>query len=366
MFGNIYHNKKVLITGNTGFKGTWLTAWLLKLGAKVVGFSKDVPTIPSAFEILKLRDKITYYQEDIRSADKVKQTFLNEKPDFIFHLAAQAIVSQSHQRPLETLETNILGTANILEALRSINWPCTAVIITSDKCFENVEWCWGYKESDRLGGKDIYSASKGAAELIFHAYHHSFLPSGSHVRFATARAGNVIGGGDWAQDRIVADCFRAWSQNLPVQIRNPQATRPWQHVLEPLSGYLHLGWYLSQNNKLHGESYNFGPRAEQNHTVEDLLKDLSKKWGHKNFSEAYLVIEDRPFHEASLLKLNCDKSLFDLKWIAAMNYLETVGMVADWYSKYYKHNSNMFACTIKQIEDYEILAQKGKIVWSQN
>ncbi|HAZ11711.1 MAG: CDP-glucose 4,6-dehydratase [Bdellovibrionales bacterium GWA2_49_15] len=366
MFENIYKNKKVLITGNTGFKGTWLTTWLLKLGAKIVGFSKDVPTTPSAFELLKLRDKITHYQEDIRNLDKIKLILNDERPDFIFHLAAQAIVSQSYQRPLETLETNILGTANILEALRSITWPCTAILITSDKCYENVEWCWGYKENDRLGGKDIYSASKGAAELIFHAYHHSFLPSGGKVRLATARAGNVIGGGDWAQDRIVADCFRAWSKKLPVSIRNPQATRPWQHVLEPLSGYLHLGWQLNQNIKLHGESYNFGPRAEQNQSVETLLKDLSKKWGHENISDAYKVLEDRPFHEACLLKLNCDKALFDLKWNAAINYTETVTMVSNWYGKYYKQNADMFACTLEQIEEYEILAQKGKVLWSQN
>ena len=228
------------------------------------------------FKELDLKDKIKHYEEDIRNLEKIKEIFSNEKPDFIFHLAAQPIVSISYENPIETISSNAMGTANILEALRIINSKCTVVMITSDKAYDNVEQVWGYKENDKMGGKDIYSGSKGAAELIIKSYYHSFFKSqNSNVKLSIARAGNVIGGGDWAKDRIVVDCMKAWSENKKVEIRAPKATRPWQHVLEPLSGYLNLGQELYNNPKLHGEAFNFGPRAEQNHTVEELLIDLS-------------------------------------------------------------------------------------------
>jgi len=327
MFESVFKNKKILITGHTGFKGVWLTTWLLKMGAKVVGISKDIPSRPSAFEVLNLQNKITHYYEDVRNLEPICKILKEENPDFIFHLAAQAIVSESYKNPIETIQTNVIGTSNVLESIRRNNKPCIAIMITSDKCYENVEWCWGYKESDRLGGKDIYSASKGAAEVIFHAYQQSFFKENKQILIASARAGNVIGGGDWAQDRIVADCFRAWSENKPVSIRCPQATRPWQHVLEPLSGYLQLACKLSQQPQLNGESYNFGPRAEQNHTVERLILDLFKIWGPSNNINPFIALDNRPFHEAGLLKLNCDKALFDLKWMATMSYDQNVEMV---------------------------------------
>lgn len=363
MFNDVYKNKKVLITGHTGFKGTWLTTWLLQLGATVSGISKDIPTCPSMFEELNLHEKIEHHIADVRDLDAIKKIIENFEPDFIFHLAAQPIVSLSYSNPLDTITSNVIGTANVLEVLRNVTFKCTAVIITSDKCYENVEWVWGYKETDAVGGRDIYSGSKGAAEVIFHAYQQSFFPRGHNVRLATGRAGNVIGGGDWASDRIVADCVRAWSNNQSVEIRCPDATRPWQHVLEPLSGYLMLGEKLSQNDDLHGEQFNFGPRAEQNHTVQDLLSDLSKLWGFKNPDNAFRVTEHLPFHEAGLLKLNCDKSLFHLKWEATLDYKLCVEFVSEWYVNFYKANIDSLDYTNQQIKKYQEIAKEKNIKW---
>jgi CDP-glucose 4,6-dehydratase len=259
-----------------------------------------------------------------------------------------------------------MGTMNVLESLRLLNHPCTAVIITSDKCYDNVEWEWGYKETDHLGGKDIYSGSKGAAELVFKSYYHSFFSKPDcAVRVASARAGNVIGGGDWALDRIVPDCMRAWSEGKDVEIRCPRSTRPWQHVLEPLSGYINLAAALSEDKSLSGESFNFGPRSEYNRTVLDLLKDLAKRW-RKDADTAYRVTGNLPFHEAGLLKLNCDKALFHLKWIAALNYEELIRFTGDWYYRYYFHQEDMYAYTVAQIKEYEQIAKNNGIAWMQD
>ena len=291
VFSNIYKEKKVLVTGHTGFKGTWLTAWLLNLGAQVIGISKDIPTQPSMFEILGLKDKIQHHLIDIRDFDLLNQVITSEKPDFVFHLAAQAIVSTSYSEPMETISSNVMGTTKVLETLRVSNHECTAIIITSDKAYDNVEQVWGYKENDPMGGKDIYSGSKGAAELIFKSYFHSFFKSDeSNVRVAVARAGNVIGGGDWAKDRLVVDCMKSWSNKKIVEIRSPLATRPWQHVLEPLSGYLNLGQLLFNDSSLNGEGFNFGPLAEQNQNVKQVVKDLSQYWQFDNLDKALSII----------------------------------------------------------------------------
>ncbi|WP_421285745.1 CDP-glucose 4,6-dehydratase [Aeromonas veronii] len=363
MFNNIYSGKRVLVTGHTGFKGSWLTTWLLQLGAEVCGISKDIPTRPSMFEALKLGDKIEHHICDIRQLEKTSEIINRFKPDFLFHLAAQPIVSLSYSEPLETISTNVIGTANILEILRNVSFKCTAIIITSDKCYENVEWVWGYKETDPVGGRDIYSGSKGAAEVIFHAYHQSFFPKGHNVRLATGRAGNVIGGGDWAPDRIVADCMKAWSKDQQVEIRCPEATRPWQHVLEPLSGYLMLGEKLATDDSLHGEQFNFGPRAEQNHSVRDLLEDLSIHWGFVDSLQAFKVTDNLPFHEAGLLKLNCDKALFYLKWEATLSYKECVKLVCDWYVNFYRGDADKFVVTNQQIIEYQKIAKTKGISW---
>ena len=363
MFGNIYEGKKVLITGNTGFKGSWLTSWLLKLGAKVYGLSKDIPTKPSMFEKLLLNKKMTHFETDDRDLDSVIKIINDIKPDFVFHLAAQAIVSKSYLNPIETLSTNILGTANILEALRLYGKSCVGIIITSDKCYDNVEWLWGYRESDKLGGKDIYSGSKGAAELVIKSYYHSFFKNSGNIKIASVRAGNVIGGGDWAIDRIIPDCMRAWSNDKSVEIRSPNSTRPWQHVLEPLSGYLALGAKLYEENNLNGESFNFGPFSHYNHTVVDLIKDLSKYW-NKNF-EMYKIKKTTKFHEAGLLKLNCDKALINLKWIPALSYKKLIEFVSLWYHEFYLNNIDMYELTLSQIDEYEKIAFNKDIQWTK-
>lgn len=363
MFSNKYQEKKVLVTGHTGFKGSWLSAWLLKLGANVVGVSKDIPTQPSMFNELKLINHLKHIVEDVRNLEAIKKIIKDEQPDFIFHLAAQAIVSTSYSDPVDTMSTNVIGTMNVLEALRNFSKPCTAIMITSDKCYENVEWIWGYKETDKLGGNDVYSGSKGAAELVIRSYVHSFFQNQNPVKIAIGRAGNVIGGGDWAQDRIVVDCMRAWSDTKFVEIRSPKATRPWQHVLEPLSGYLLLGEALSNDPSFHGEAFNFGPRAEQSHTVVELINDLAKQWGFTDIDKAYKVTGNIPFHEAGLLKLNCDKALFNLKWESNLHYSETIRFISDWYMAYYINKSDLYDITLKQIGTYEQTAIDRNRVW---
>jgi len=366
MFDNIYKNKKVLITGNTGFKGSWLTLWLLKLGAKVYGLSKDIPTTPSLFEELKLNTSITHFESDVRNIGSVKKIVGDIEPDFVFHLAAQALVSLSYSNPIETITTNTIGVTNILETLRTMDQPCIGIVITSDKCYDNVEWIWGYKETDILGGKDIYSGSKGAAELVFKSYYHSFFnKDDSQVKIATARAGNVIGGGDWAMDRIVPDCMRAWSENRTVEIRSPNSTRPWQHVLEPLSGYLTLGQLISKRDDLSGESFNFGPLSQYSHTVVRLLEDLSKYWNRKKTSESYQIEDTIKFHEAGLLKLNCDKSLNALKWLPTLDYEKLIEFTGSWYYKYYNNRDDMLRFTLAQIEKYESIASEKEIEWAR-
>lgn len=366
MFNNVYKDKKVLVTGHTGFKGTWLTTWLFKLGAEVVGISKDIPTTPSMFEELKLEAKIKHYKEDIRDLSKMIEIISAEQPEFFFHLAAQPIVSTSYTDPIETISSNVMGTANILEALKISNHNCTAIIITSDKAYDNVEQVWGYKEDDKMGGKDIYSGSKGAAELIIKSYYYSFFKNeDSNIKLAIGRAGNVIGGGDWAKDRIVVDCMQAWSENKSVEIRSPEATRPWQHVLEPLSGYLNLGQTLYEDDTLHGEAFNFGPRAEQNHTVKQLLEDLSKYWNFTNIDDAFSITENIPFHEAGLLKLNCDKALFYLKWQANLEYRDTIKFTSEWYYDFYNSEKNILEKTIDQISKYEEMAKDKELKWTE-
>ena len=363
-FNNIYKGKKVLVTGNTGFKGSWLTTWLLNLGAEVYGYSDGIPTSPSMFEVLGLETRITQQYADIRDKE-VFSSFVQEvKPDFIFHLAAQAIVSTSYKEPLDTVTTNVVGTACVMEAIRDIDWQCNCVIITSDKAYDNVEWIWGYRENDALGGKDVYSGSKGAAELIIKSYWHSFIKNMPNIKMGIARAGNVIGGGDWAKDRIIVDCVKAFANNQTVEIRSPKATRPWQHVLEPLSGYLTLGQCLAENRIENGEPFNFGPRAEQTKTVLQLVKDLAELWG-LDPEESVRLTGNIPFHEATLLKLNCDKALAYLDWHSTLHYEECIHFIAEWYKNYYlTPKSDMYDLTRKQIEEYTVSAKSQKINWA--
>lgn len=364
-FNNIYNGKKVLVTGNTGFKGSWLSTWLTMLGADVYGFSNEIPTNPSMFDVLKLAEKTHHVFGDIRDRDVFNEYVQTVKPDFIFHLAAQAIVSTSYAEPFETITTNVVGTASVLDAIRNITWPCTCVLITSDKAYDNVEWIWGYRENDAVGGKDVYSGSKGAAELVIKSYWKSFIQSMDNIKLGVARAGNVIGGGDWAKDRIVVDCIKAFSNGETVEIRCPKSTRPWQHVLEPLSGYLTLGWYLAEGKSENGEPYNFGPRAEQTKTVYELTQDLAKEWG-LNPNNAAKITGNIPFKEATLLKLNCDKALAYLDWHSTLHYAQCVHIIAEWYKAFYveKHD-DMYSLTVGQIKYYMNEAIKEDLPWAE-
>jgi CDP-glucose 4,6-dehydratase len=346
-----YQNKSVVVTGHTGFKGSWLVAWLKLMGASVTGIALDPPSSPNLFDSADLAKDINDLRIDIRDLESIKKAITNAEPDFIFHLAAQPIVSVSYDEPIDTWTTNVLGTINVLESLRAINRSCFAVFITSDKCYDNVEWEWGYRENDILGGPDPYSASKGAAEIAIRSYVKSYFSSKENtVSIASARAGNVIGGGDWAANRIIPDCVLSWSKNEKVELRNPFSTRPWQHVLEPLGGYLTLGAALSVNTSLHGEAFNFGPQAQQNHSVLKLVKEMSKSWSSVSWAEC----EPQPnsFYESGLLKLNCDKALHFLRWHAVLNFEETVALTADWYKTFYDSSEGILELTNRQIIDY--------------
>lgn len=344
-------NKKVLVTGHTGFKGSWLTAWLKLLGANIVGISLDPPTKKSHFEAANIKSGIDDCRIDIRKYEELNKKIVTEEPDFLFHLAAQPIVGRSYDDPIETWTTNTIGTINILESLRQLDKQCVVVIITSDKCYDNVEWEWGYRENDALGGPDPYSASKGAAEIAIRSYVKSyFSESNSLVRISSARAGNVIGGGDWAPNRIVPDCVNSWAKNEVVQLRNPYSTRPWQHVLEPLGGYLRLASILSQDLELHGEAFNFGPPAQQNHSVIELVKEMSLSWSEVRWEES--KPKSSEFYESGLLKLNCDKALHYLDWHAVLSFQETVALTASWYKAYYEDPASIGSITDKQISEY--------------
>jgi len=360
----VFNDKTVLITGHTGFKGSWLTAWLKQLGAHVVGIALDPVTNPSHFASANLHQGIDDLRIDIRDQARLEKAIISAKPDFVFHLAAQALVRRSYEDPMGTWQTNVLGTLHLLEALRKLDRPCSAVIITSDKCYDNVEWVWGYRETDALGGPDPYSASKGAAELAIRSHIKSYFPKvGSKVRIAVARAGNVIGGGDWAEDRIVPDCVKAWSSDNYVELRNPHSTRPWQHVLEPLSGYLNLAVALSQRSELHGEPFNFGPQAQQNHSVLELVMQMALFWEQVRWLDVSEKVSGP--YESGLLKLNCDKSLHYLRWHAVMGFEDTVRMTAEWYRAYYQQPLQIAAITSAQITAYAAIAKQQGVNWAQ-
>ena len=343
-----------------------MTKWLVNLGAQVVGISNKIPTNPSMFEILGLEKNIKHLIIDIRNFNDLSKVISKEKPHFVFHLAAQAIVSTSYNDPLQTISSNVIGTTNLLEALRISNNECTAIIITSDKVYNNKEQIWGYKENDQIGGNDIYSGSKGAAELVIKSYYHSFFKLDySNIRLAVARAGNVIGGGDWAKDRIVVDAILAWNRGEKVEIRSPKSTRPWQHVLEPLSGYLNLGMWLNKSKNFNGECFNFGPNSEDNKNVKELLNDLSKYWHLKKGIETTVVNENKVFQESTLLKLNCEKSQALLNWRSSLDYSDTIKFISDWYAAYYKKNADMNEITINQILDYQKIAKSKFLEWTE-
>jgi CDP-glucose 4,6-dehydratase len=361
MFSNIYKNKKIFLTGHTGFKGSWMALWLNNLGAELLGYSLKPNTEPNHFSLLDL--KIDSIIGDIRNLSFLKKNILNFKPDIVFHFAAQPLVRQSYKEPVETFETNIIGTINVLEACKYSDSVKAIVIITSDKCYENKEWIWGYRENDPIGGFDPYSASKACAELVTASYRNSFFNLNDYgtkhtILIASARAGNVIGGGDWSNDRLIPDIIKAAAANKNVIIRNPNAIRPWQHVLEPLSGYLLLGQKLLQKESKFAEAWNFGPNEEGSIKVKEIVKSSQKYWQKINYS-----IEENPqeVHEATLLKLDCSKAFLKLNWRNIWDKEITFKKVIEWYKEYYE-NKTIFSN--KQLKEYISDAKDKNISWS--
>ena len=354
--GKQFNNKIVLVTGHTGFKGSWLTYWLVLLGAKVIGLSINIPSKPSHFKAIKLQNKIIHKRMDIRNLKLLKKTFKKYQPDYVFHLAAQPLVKESYSDPIYTWQTNTIGTLNVLESLREIKKNCIAVLITSDKSYKNLETKRGYKENDILGGRDPYSASKASAELVIQSHLGSFFPlQKTKVLIGIARAGNVIGGGDWSVNRLIPDCVKSWSKNKKVLIRNPKSTRPWQHVLEATWGYFVLAANLKKNKKLHGEAFNFGPNT-RNYKVISLVQLIEKYW--KKISWKVAKKNKRDFHESDLLKLNCNKSKIKLKWKSILSFKETIRMSVDWYKSYYSNPKTIYETSSNQIRLYEKLLKK--------
>ena len=328
MFDNIYNGKTVLVTGDTGFKGSWLAIWLKEIGANVIGYSFEPKTENDNYVVCGLENKIIHIDSDLRDYKYLKRIFEKYKPDFVFHLAAQSLVLEGYRDPLETYSTNIMGTINVLEAIRHTESVKAAVIITTDKCYENKEWVYGYRETDRLGGKDPYSASKAACEIAINSYLESFFKEDVSANIASVRAGNVIGGGDWAENRIVPDCIRYLQEKEPVIVRNPSAVRPWQHVLEPLSGYLKLGSLLYTNRNEFSGPWNFGPLVKNMVTVKELVEEVIYQWG-----EGEIMIRNgaNQYSEAHLLHLDISKAVNKLKWEPILNLKETVNYTVDEY-----------------------------------
>lgn len=343
--------KRVLVTGHTGFKGSWLSLWLTHLGADVYGYALSPPTTPSMFDLCGIADLVDHKIGDIRDLDSLSARLSDVRPDIVFHLAAQPIVRLSYVDPIETLTSNIIGTANVLEAVRALDTPCAVVVITSDKCYENNNWVWGYREHDPMGGHDPYSMSKGATELVVSSWRRSYFGSGSTVKLASARAGNVIGGGDWAQDRIVPDCIRAFQHGQNVELRNPDATRPWQHVLEPLSGYLLLAVRLLEDRAdNYCSGWNFGPASDDVRPVQDIVRLLAESWGDgANWSMSSAAHPK----EATMLALNCDKAINLLSWRPCWRLQDLVRNTALWYKIWLSKPDDLKNETFRQINDFE-------------
>lgn len=358
-FNNMYKGKKVLVTGHTGFKGSWISIWLKNLGADVIGFSLEAPTEPSIFNICQLDKKITSIIGDVRDEKKLKNVFEMYKPEIVFHLAAQPLVRLSYNNPKETYEINVMGTVNVLEVAKNTASVKAVVVITTDKCYENKEWVYGYRETDPMGGYDPYSSSKGCAELIVSSYRNSFYDE-KGIALSSVRAGNVIGGGDWAQDRLIPDFVRSVSKDKSIVIRNPLATRPWQHVLEPLSGYLWLGALMLKDNGKYNSSWNFGPKDTDVLNVEEVLKLSIIAWG-KGIIEIDKTVQP---HEANLLKLDISKVKTYLKWHPVYDVDKAIDRTIQWYKAYYE-NENMYEYTLRQIEEYEEEAKIHNLMWSE-
>ena len=366
LFGGVYFGKTVLVTGHTGFKGSWLALWLQLLGARVVGYALSPPTEPNLFHLCNLQDGLTHIVGDIRDVSKVREVCQTYKPDMVFHLAAQSLVRYSYEHPIETYATNVMGTVHLFEAIRATANVRVCVNVTSDKCYENQEWDYAYRETDPMGGFDPYSSSKGCAELVTAAYRRSFFKdrAGQPVSLASVRAGNVIGGGDWAADRLIPDCIRALARKTPVVIRNPDAIRPWQYVLEPLSGYLWLGACLWNKPGNFEGGWNFGPPPGGDIPVRHLLNQVLAVWGENHGNHLAKDPTSQP-HEARTLKLDITKSSSVLGWEPVINVAEAVTETIGWYLHHHRNpGADIRVATTERIDHYVRVASLKNAVWA--
>lgn len=349
---NIFKNKNVLVTGHTGFKGSWLSIWLKELGANVIGYALEPINPEDNFCLSGLKDNMVDIRGDIRDSTLLNEVFKKYKPEIVFHLAAQPLVRYSYEHPKYTYEVNVIGSLNLLEAVRNSQYTKAAVIITSDKCYENKEWIWGYRENDPMGGYDPYSSSKGCVEVLVSSYRNSFFNPKEYANhnkvIASVRAGNVIGGGDWSKDRIVPDCINALKTNKSIILRNPNAIRPWQHVLEPLGGYLKLGSQLLKYGTEFSGAWNFGPREESIVSVEEIVKKIIKYWGYGHYK--ILGSSSNSLHEANLLNLDISKAKFKLQWQPNWNVDKAIEKTVEWYKNY--NNTDVYNLCVKQINEY--------------
>jgi len=352
-----YKNKKVLITGHTGFKGSWLSIWLNKIGANVIGYALDPVNKKDNFSLSGISNKIVDIRGDIRDKEKLAKVFEKEKPEIVFHMAAQALVIEGYNDPVYTYETNLLGTVNVLECIRMSKSVHTAIFITTDKVYENKEWVWPYRETDTLGGYDPYSSSKGASELIISSYRNSFFNKNKYEvhkkSIASVRAGNVIGGGDWSKNRLIPDCIKSIEKNKVIEIRSPRSIRPWQHVLEPLFGYLLLGIKMMEEPLKYGESWNFGPENEDSHNVGAIVSKLIDLYGQGEWND---ISNPNDLHEAKNLTLDITKSKSILNWKPILDIDETLRYTIDWYKNYM--SIDVHELCMNQIDKYSKLQDK--------
>jgi CDP-glucose 4,6-dehydratase len=356
MFNNIYTNRNVLVTGHTGFKGSWLVLWLQMLGAKVTAISLPPETSPNHWNLLGLDTES--FHLDIRNEDLLRQKLVEIHPEMVFHLAAQPLIRRSYRNPLETWATNVMGTANLLDACRQVDELAAIIVVTSDKCYENKEWVWGYREIDSLGGHDPYSSSKAGSELVAASYRRSFFNTLTSPLLATARAGNVIGGGDWSEDRLIPDLVRSIEAGKSLEIRSPNATRPWQHVFECLSGYLMLGQQLLQGNKSCADAWNFGPDREGNRQVKQVLSSLKAKWPAVEWHSG----DQLQPHEAQLLHVDSAKAREKLSWQPVWTFDEGVAATAEWYRVWLDQGD---VVSLNQLQNYIKLAKDRDLPWAE-
>ncbi|HYO90240.1 MAG TPA: CDP-glucose 4,6-dehydratase [Pyrinomonadaceae bacterium] len=360
-----WRDKRVLVTGHTGFKGSWLSLWLAEMGARVTGYALEPPTTPSLFQLARIAERVESLNGDVRDFDRLSRVVAEQRPEVVIHMAAQSLVRRSYVDPVETYGTNVMGTVNVLEAARrtGADFVKVLLVVTSDKCYENREWVWGYRETDPMGGHDPYSSSKGCAELITSAMRNSFFQSKTGAKgvaaVASARAGNVLGGGDWAEDRLVPDIIKSWLEGMEVAIRSPRAVRPWQHVLDPLHGYLLLCEKLYEEGAAHAGGWNFGPREEDARTVEHVVGRLSEMWASGDGKAAWALDKNEHPHEAHYLKLDCSKARTHLHWRPLWNLERTLKETVNWY-RAYAGGEDMQRFSLEQIRAFHNSEAEGE------